>query len=72
MWDGMAALGRCLKTGPGTRPGTYLKYIETKDWPALTSLWYGASVPGYPAYHKTWMKIYNSFKKKANDAGWRW
>ena len=68
-WTGAAALGRLLKVGPGSRPGLYLKLIQSEDWRTLTGTYYGASVPGYQSYHKRWLRYYNLFSKRLHEAG---
>ena len=63
-WEGAAALGRLLKTGPGRQPGFYLRCIENEDFGALTGTYYGKSVEGYATYHKRWMRFYQVFSRK--------
>lgn len=64
-WTGIAALGRLLKT-------VYKKYIDKNDYAGFTAHYYGKRVPGYEAYHRRWIEIFNWCQAEARKAGFAW
>ena len=66
---GMMALGRLLKVGPTSQPGYYLDCFKRGDWVAFAAKWNPGGGYGYAL---KLMRFDETFRRVANERGWRW
>ena len=69
MEQGMMALGRLLKVGPTSQPGYYLDCFKRGDWTAFAQKWNPGGGYGYAL---KLMRFDATFRRVANEHGWRW